>query len=806
MAMASTFTVDSVGDVSDWNIGDGICDDGSGYCTLRAAIEEANTLAGADTIHFNISAGPNTIQPSTPLPNITSPVIIDGYTEPGALESTADVPATLMVELGGTDAGYGVSGLILDAGSDSTIIMGLIVNNFEAWGIQITGSNGNTISGNYIGTDVTGTYDFGNSLEGVEISNASSNNTIGGTTSAERNIISGNGGDAGVTIEDYGSTGNTVSGNYIGTDVTGTLALGNHNCGVRIQNGASDNTVGGTSAEERNIISYNGHDGIYISGSGTTDNIVIGNYIGTDVTGTYALENIYDGIAINNKASYNRIGGTTAGEHNIISGNNDAGIVIDDSYNNTVIGNYIGTDISGSFLLGNGVSGVSILSSAFGNIIGGTFGTTPGGPCTGACNVISGNGGAGVHMQSDVSDNIVQGNYIGTDVTGTIALGNISGVFMLIAAFNNVIGGSSQDEGNIISGNDFSGVTINDPGSTGNIIQGNYIGTDVTGTVALGNGAHGVEVNESPGNTIGGSMAGVDNIISGNGWDGIGIGGTDATGNLVQGNYIGTDVTGTIVLPNNGNGVGLGNCNNNTIIYNHIYYNIHNGLYMNGSSETTLTQNIISSNSGYGISCGEQSNMTITNSTVTDNVSGGILAVRQSSFTIINSILWNNGFNYEVELYGSDWPESTISYSNVQGGWDSVYSDPESSPPMWGEGMIEMDPLFVNPAGDDYHLNPNSPCIDAGIDMGVYADIDGDVIPQGCGFDIGADENSTCHDCDGDHFTDDDCGGTDCDDSNSEVNPGMQGQDCTSPGDGIDNDCDEQIDEDECSCFIYVVM
>ena len=765
MAMASTFTVDSVGDVSDWNIGDGICDDGSGYCTLRAAIEEANTLAGADTIHFNISAGPNTIQPSTPLPNITSPVIIDGYTEPGALESTADVPATLMVELGGTDAGYGVSGLILDAGSDSTIIMGLIVNNFEAWGIQITGSNGNTISGNYIGTDVTGTYDFGNSLEGVEISNASSNNTIGGTTSAERNIISGNGGDAGVTIEDYGSTGNTVSGNYIGTDVTGTLALGNHNCGVRIQNGASDNTVGGTSAEERNIISYNGHDGIYISGSGTTDNIVIGNYIGTDVTGTYALENIYDGIAINNKASYNRIGGTTAGEHNIISGNNDAGIVIDDSYNNTVIGNYIGTDISGSFLLGNGVSGVSILSSAFGNIIGGTFGTTPGGPCTGACNVISGNGGDGVHMQFDVSDNIVQGNYIGTDVTGINVLGNdLHGITLFSNAFNNVIGGTGPGEGNIISGSGMVGINLGGPDATGNLVQGNFIGTDVTGTLDLGNEDHGMFVYSS-GNRIGGTKAGAGNLISGNGSAGINIGGIEAAGNLVQGNFIGTDITGTIAVPNDESGIVLAECSDNTIggsasaqnhifhngssginlysaddntiSYNRIQHNTQNGLSLLNSSKSVLTHNVIASNGSHGISGDDRSELTIIHNTIADNLAGGIILNRHASITILNSILWNNEAPYEIELFGESL--SDIGYSNLRGGLASAFH-PESPPPLWGMGMIDTNPLFSSSADGDYHLRGNSPCIDAGTDAGVYTDLDGDLIPFGGGFDMGADE------------------------------------------------------------------
>ena len=391
IASAATFSVDSAGDESDPDPGDGVCDDGGGSCTLRAALEEANRLDGADTIRFEMDAVQTSIRPASALPNITSPLILDGYTEPGSREATAVVLATLIIELDGSNAGLGACGLVLDTGSGGTTIKGLVVNRFDGCGIRITGSDGNVISGNYIGTDVTGTVDLGNGFEGVEITNASSNNTVGGPTHARGNVIAGNGGDAGVVIEDPGSTGNTVSGNHIGTDVTGALPLGNSNCGVRIQNGATDNTVGGSSPEERNIVSSSGHDGIYITGPGTASNTVIGNYIGTDAAGMYSLGNSYDGIAINYGASYNRIGGPRAGERNVISGNEDAGIIIDDGHANAVVGNYIGMDATGATALGNGMNGVAIQNGASGNLIGGASGAWPGGECEGPCNLVSGN-------------------------------------------------------------------------------------------------------------------------------------------------------------------------------------------------------------------------------------------------------------------------------------------------------------------------------------------------------------------------------------------------------------------------------
>ena len=153
------------------------------------------------------------------------------------------------------------------------------------------------------------------------------------------------------------SSGNKVIGNYIGTDVNGTAPLGN-SYGIYLLGGAN-NTIGGTTAGERNVISGNTTHGIFISGTG---NQVTGNYIGTDASGTADLGNRLSGLILVN-ATNNTIGGITAGERNIISGNNDVGIYIaDGSTGNKVIGNYIGTDVNGMPNLGNAGGGQHFLS------------------------------------------------------------------------------------------------------------------------------------------------------------------------------------------------------------------------------------------------------------------------------------------------------------------------------------------------------------------------------------------------------------------------------------------------------------
>ncbi len=491
-APMSTFVVNSTGDGNDCDPNDGICSTGTitpntgqciltGECTLRAAIQQANASAGADTISFSIGSGIKTITPLSELPPIYSPVTIDGTTQPG-------FSGTPTIELNGISIpGDGPSGLSI-ASSNNTV-RGLVINRFGNYGILLhsaSGSSitGNKVEGNFIGTDVNGTAALSNGSNGVQVYGF--NNTIGGTTIAARNIISGNnifghGVSISFSIPGNGS-GNEVLGNFIGTDVIGTADLGNSLTGVLI--GTANNTVGGTSAGARNIISGNG-SGISIGSSSATGNAVQGNYIGTDVNGTASVGNTYDGIIIG--APNNTIGGTTAVARNIISGNNNNGVAIGGSVGtgNVLQGNYIGTDVNGSADLGNTQAGVFIYNTGANNTIGGTS--------TGARNIISGNDIYGVQININSTSNTVQGNYIGTDVTGASALGNSShGVLITTSAFNNKIGGTGSGEGNTIAFNGGDGVYVNS--GIGNAILSNSIHSNTGLGIDLG--ANGVTPND----------------------------------------------------------------------------------------------------------------------------------------------------------------------------------------------------------------------------------------------------------------------------------------------------------------------
>ena len=239
-------------------------------------------------------------------------------------------------------------------------------------GIAISGfagSSGNTIQGNYIGTDAAGNADLGNSFGGIDISQ-SANNSIGGSAAtlgcAPGNLISGNNGD-GINIFGTGSTGNLVRGNLIGTNAAGTADLGNTSQGIYLN--ASSNQIGGNTAALRNIIFGNDGGGVNIGGG--SNNTVQGNYISTNLAGTAAIRNP-DGVRIDTGANNNQVGGGATGEGNLISGN-DVSVHIAGGNNNTVQGNLIGTGADGASDVGNLEAGVYVHEpKAAGNTIGGT--------------------------------------------------------------------------------------------------------------------------------------------------------------------------------------------------------------------------------------------------------------------------------------------------------------------------------------------------------------------------------------------------------------------------------------------------
>ncbi|HEY6803613.1 MAG TPA: hypothetical protein VI306_08545 [Pyrinomonadaceae bacterium] len=410
--------------------------------SLREAITAANNTPGADTINFQIpGAGVKTITLTSALPAITGPVTIDGYTQnpcisnpvpscskPNTLAVGSD--AVLLIELkrdNNSDSSNPI-GLNLEGGN--SIVRGLVINSFNGSGIQIH-SDGNTVAGCFIGTDPSGMIASENVSNAVTINGTDNNitvkkNVIGGAAPADRNLLSGNGNGVfdvnghGVDINGANATDNTVLGNLIGTNKDGTSALSNAHVGVKIEGGASNNIVGGTTGTTPgggctgacNVISGNGQQGVTMFGAGE-GNRILGNFIGTNATGTAAVPNGNTGVLIAAGSSDEVVGGNSSAARNVISGNKN----------------------------GEGV---------------------------------------GIEQFPGPPDHItVQGNFIGTTSTGTAPLPNDEGITITGGA-NCVIGGTAAGTANVLAFNTHRGIVIFDPNptvsnTTGNAIRGNSI-------------------------------------------------------------------------------------------------------------------------------------------------------------------------------------------------------------------------------------------------------------------------------------------------------------------------------------------
>ena len=369
--------------------------------SLEQAILDANNSAGADMISFNIpGTGPHTISPTSALPFIFGTVTIDGTTQsPGS--------STPQIVLNGINqtAGNGFS-----IAAASTTIRGIVINNFQGTGIDVSASSC-IIEGNFIGTNAAGTSAAGNFDPGITVSQAS--NTIGGTTAAARNIISGNFGN-GILVVNSFATSNQVRGNYVGTTVSGASPLGNGSEGISIVS-ANGNTIGGTATGAGNVISANSGLGIRLLVA--SSNQMQGNRIGTDAAGTADFGNETGGIDILDGAN-NTVGGAASGSGNVISGNGFLGLSLSGSPStgNLIKGNIIGLQVNGVSALGNDLDGIFIGDS--------TANTTVGGAATGEGNVIAFNGGAGVFVTSGAGHSI-QRNSIFSNFGLGIDLGNI---------------------------------------------------------------------------------------------------------------------------------------------------------------------------------------------------------------------------------------------------------------------------------------------------------------------------------------------------------------------------------------------
>jgi CSLREA domain-containing protein len=462
----------------------------SGAGSLRQAIFDSNASGGVkETITFNIpGAGVHTITPTSALPDITDPVIIDGYTQPGASVNTLAIGdnAVLQIELNGASV---TAASALNINAANCTVRGLVVNRFTGGSsnspgaINVGSVSGARIEGNFIGADSSGNAASSNS-NGLTLI-GSTNATIGGATPAARNVISGNGFSFNVRISG-GASGNTLLNNYIGANAAGTAVIAN-GFGVSIEN-CTNNTVGGVSPTARNVISGNAQ-GVRILGAAATGNIVQGNFIGTNAAGTADLGNTADGVNIESSPSNNLIGGATAGAGNLISGNNQNGVTINGD-NNTVQGNLIGVDSAGSVALGNSQAGVEV-RVGLNNIIGGSS--------AGSRNIISGNGNSGVILNGNfgaITGTQIQGNFVGVASNGTTALGNGgAGIIIGNGVANNAIGGTGAGQGNVIANNTTDGIGTTAAAGTGNAFLGNSIFANGQEGIDLGN--NGVTANDT---------------------------------------------------------------------------------------------------------------------------------------------------------------------------------------------------------------------------------------------------------------------------------------------------------------------
>jgi hypothetical protein len=523
-------------------------DYGSG--SLRAAMYYAMDHPGA-TIRFNIPTSDagysNGVFPIHLIgylpPLVTDGTVIDGSTQPGFAGNPLIIVDGSQMIPEAYDPGT-VTGLLIFAANCQLKNLSFQNFNWNGLTLRYAYATNNIVSGCWLGLDYTGMNTAPNALQGILIYDGAGGNFVGGTNALARNVISGNT-QYGVLVSGTNTTGNVILGNYIGTDAGGSRVVSNAFGGMFLTGGAHGNTVGGTNATARNVISGNTSAGVWIIGPNVFNNSIQGNFIGLNASGTTALPNSFWGIRVIGGAQSNLISG------NVISGNYSDGINFSDAGTmaNVVQGNFMGTDLAGTNAVPNGFAGLTIYAGATSNLIGGTS--------AGARNIISGNFTYGVVVANpSTSGNLIQGNYIGLGSNGMSAIPNNDGVLFSDGATNNTLGGTNAGAANCVSGNSYRGVFISDANTSGNLVQGNFIGTDRTGTNALGNYDNVELQNGATGNFIGGVGAGAGNVIAFAGGTGVILYDAGTTNNSIRGNsifsnyYLGIDLNGDGVTTN----------------------------------------------------------------------------------------------------------------------------------------------------------------------------------------------------------------------------------------------------------------
>ena len=622
-ALATTYTVSNTND--------------SGPGSLRQALLDANNHAGADTIWFIIGTGAQTISPTSKLPDVTDAVLLDGWVQTGF----TGVP---LIRIDGNLAGASQSGLRIYSGP--TTVRGLIFTRFDATGVTVGGGSTITFRGCYFGT--TGSASGLGNGSGLRLVDGSTIK-LGGTLANDGNVISGNTG-YGVYV-DPAASGITLLGNRIGTNAAGTAALGNGSGGMR--SFASNVTIGGSTAAERNLFSGNGNDGLAIE-SGSTGVTIRGNYFGLDAGGTLDLGNM--GSGIDDDGTGTIIGGTSAGEGNVSSGNDYYGLGAG-GQDTSVLGNRFGTNAAGTAAVANSSGGMYVSG----------VNVTVGGTTAAARNVLSGNSGRGIIVDDPADGVYVYGNYIGLDASGSGTLGNQTGGVGIYAT-NVAIGGTVAGSGNVISGNASHGIYIG--AGSGITIRRNYIGTDATGLQPRGNGSYAIRADAAPGTVIG--SPGNGNVIADNA-RGITLG-YDASGYSVRGNIIGMNKDATQAMGNKEYGISITTADNViggttlgsfNIIAASTYYGVF--LYGAGATNNRIEGNYIGTNTALAQGFGNWFGVVIygangntiggtangTGNTITDSVNFGIYGWYGSRNRYLrNNIFGNDGPGIENDPRG----------------------------------------------------------------------------------------------------------------------------------------------------------
>ncbi len=605
----------------------------SGTGSLRAAIEAANTLqasnsskvrlaaatSGISTISFSVHG---TITLASALPSIVTKIVIDGTTAP------THTGTTPVVEVNAN----GHAGFVFAAGSAGSQLLGIAVDNAAGPGVTLQASS-ITLNADYIGVNLAGAA-FGNRGDGVYIAPTSSNNFIGSNPAAASgfvaNVISGNTGN-GLSLHE--SSGNTIVDNHIGTNAAGSVAISNSGDGIWITTASHDNLIGGTAFVDTatnqtnnptgnkgtvpevyvvpplgNLISGNGQNGVRID-TGSRNNVLSGNFIGTTANGDAAIGNTADGVLISHADNNSLIGCLFVNNpfvyYNVVDGNGENGLHVTSSNGVTVQANFFGTGADNTTLVPNKGDGILVDGSSSNTQVGGviplgnvsagnagngievagtasyfttfnTFGgllafkgaapngndglliTATGGNQTVRTNVFSGNAVNGIEIAGNASGVTVDPNIAGLNTVGNALLSNKNdGLLITGTAHGNVIGGyaNSVIPQNTFSGNGAYGIAIVGQ-AHGNSVFNSNVGTSVSGLIGLGNRSGGIYVGDSAtNNIIGGAntdpSAPQSNIISAN----FGIGVTLATGTSyiqVLNNQIGKNRFGLPTLPNAG--------------------------------------------------------------------------------------------------------------------------------------------------------------------------------------------------------------------------------------------------------------